>query len=225
MSVLAALGLLDLAGAARAAFRGRRYSSSSCAAVLTPMPGTPGTLSIEVAAQRLHVDHLLRADAELLDRPRDVDRACPSSCRTSTRSAPTSCIRSLSEETMVTSPPASLGLPRIGGDDVVGLVALLLDAGQVEGARRLRGSARTAGPGPPAARGRLRLVVGVDLVAEGLRRIVEDHREMGRRRRRPRCRARPASASTACCRSRTPRRPAARRTCASAAAGRGRRGR
>ena len=44
---LAPLLLLDLAGARRAAFRGRRIRSMSCAAVLTPMPGTPGTLSVE----------------------------------------------------------------------------------------------------------------------------------------------------------------------------------
>ena len=38
---------------------------------------------------------------------------------------------------MVTSAPASHGLAHIGRDQVVGLEAVLLDAGQVEGARRL----------------------------------------------------------------------------------------
>ena len=39
----------------------------SSAAVLMPMPGTPGTLSIEVARQSLHIDDLFRRHAELLD--------------------------------------------------------------------------------------------------------------------------------------------------------------
>ena len=49
----------------------------------------------------------------------------------------TSCIRSLSDDTMVAVAPASQAMPRIGRDQVVGLEAGLLQAGNVEGAHRL----------------------------------------------------------------------------------------
>ena len=72
-------------------------------------------------------------------------------------------------------------LARIGGDDVVGLVALLLDAGDVERLHRVadQWELRDEVFGHVGA---VRLVVFEQLVAEGACRIVEDHREMGRRR-------------------------------------------
>ena len=48
----------------------------------------------------------------------------------------TSCIRSLSDDTMVAVAPGLAGQPRIGRDQVVGLEAGLLEAGNVEGAHR-----------------------------------------------------------------------------------------
>ena len=93
---------------------------------------------------------------------------------------PTSCIRSLSEETMVTSPPASTASLRIGGDQVVGLETLLLDAGQVEGAHRLADQ-RELRHQVLRRRGAVRLVLVVELVAEGGRGMVEDDGEMRRR--------------------------------------------
>ena len=72
-------------------------------------------------------------------------------------------------------------LQRIGGDDVVGLVAFLLDAGDVEGAhgvahqRELRNEiARRLGS--------ISLVAVEQIAPEGLGGIVEDHRDMRRRR-------------------------------------------
>ena len=72
------------------------------------------------------------------------------------------------------------GLPRIGRDQVVRLEPLLLDAGQVEGARRLADQAELRDE-IVGRRRAVRLVVGVELVAEGLRRIVENDGEMRRR--------------------------------------------
>ena len=82
------------------------YSLISSAAVLTPMPGTPGTLSVESPASACTSTTL--------------SGVTPNFSRTSSgpmvrffmvSSMPmpgrTSCIRSLSDETMVTSPPAA----------------------------------------------------------------------------------------------------------------------
>ena len=119
-------------------------------------------------------------------------------------------------------PPARLArLAGKGGDDVVGLEPFGLDAGDVEGARRLarQGELRAQVFGQLGAVG---LVGGVDVVAEGLGRN-------GRRSPRHGWACRPSCCSrhsgTACCRSPRRRRWAGRRTCASAAAGRDRRGR
>ena len=134
--VLAALGLLDLAGALQQRFEIAVFVEQLRGG-LRPDARHARHVVDGVAAQRLQVDHLLRADAEFLDHLVGAEAACPSSCRSRMTRGPTSCIRSLSEETMVTSPPASRAMAGIGGDEVVGLEALLLDAGQVEGARRL----------------------------------------------------------------------------------------
>ena len=91
---------------------------------------------------------------------------------------PTSCIRSLSEETMVRR-RRPRRQPRIGGDEVVGLAALLLEAGESKAciASRISGNCGTQ----VLRRLRpVRLVVGIDIVAEGLLRLVEDHRDMRR---------------------------------------------
>ena len=72
-----------------------------------PMPGAPGTLSTRVAAQRLHVDHLLRRHPELLHHLRHADADVLHGVQHRHLRSPTSCIRSLSEETITTSPPAS----------------------------------------------------------------------------------------------------------------------
>ena len=50
------------------------YSVISCAAVLMPMPGTPGTLSVGSPASAWTSDHLVRGDAELLQHLGRADR-------------------------------------------------------------------------------------------------------------------------------------------------------
>ena len=125
-------------------------SSSSCAAVFGPMPGMPGTLSTEspVIACRSII----------------FSGGTPHFSITSGMQIGWSFIGSYIEhrradelhQVLVGGDDRRVGArlagqPRIGRDQVVGLVAFHLDAGQVEGARRMRGSARIAGSGRPAA--------------------------------------------------------------------------
>ena len=154
------------------------YSPINCAAVFTPMPGTPGTLSVESPI---------------------------SACTSITLSGPTPnfSITSAAADAAVLhgvvhgdavadelhqvlvggdDGGGGLGLagePRIGGDQVVGLEAGLLEAGNFEGVHRLADQRelrnevfRRVGP--------VRLVVGIELGAEGLLRFVEYHGEMRR---------------------------------------------
>ena len=73
-----------------------------------------------------------------------------------------------------------LRLARIGGDEVVGLVALLLEAGDVEGSHRVADQRELRDEVLRHVRA-MRLVIGIELVAERVLGKVEDHREMGRR--------------------------------------------
>ncbi len=154
------------------------YSLISSAAVLTPMPGTPGTLSVESPA---------------------------SACTSTTLSGGTPNLSRTSSGPMVlffmVSSIDTPGLDQlhqvlvggddrhvaaggqrllgVGGDQVVGLVAVLLDAGDVEGLdgvadqRELRHQLF-------GRRRAMRLVVLVDLVAERLLAGVEDDGQMRR---------------------------------------------
>ena len=91
----------------------------------------------------------------------------------------TSCMRSLSDETMVAVAPASQAMPRISGDQIVGLVPGLLEAGDLEGLHRLADQRKLRNE-VVRRRRPVRLVLLVHLRAERLFRFVEDHREMGR---------------------------------------------
>ncbi len=71
-------------------------------------------------------------------------------------------------------------LARVGGDEVVGLVALLLEAGDVERSHRIADEGELRDKVLWHVRA-VRLVVGIELVAERLLGKVEDHRKMGRR--------------------------------------------
>ena len=176
---LAALGLLDLGRRGRAGCRGRRIRRSAAAAVLMPMPGAPGTLSTESPARAWT----------------STTRSGPTPNFSTTSSGPialffrvsnmtmpgaTSCIRSLSAETMVTRPPARDRLHGVGGDDVVGLEAAMLDAGQVEGAGGVADQAELRDEVVGRRRAVL-LVLGVEGVAEGDLGLVEDDGDVGGR--------------------------------------------
>ena len=76
----------------------------SCAAVLTPMPGTPGTLSVESPRSDCTSTTLSGLDAELFLDFLRADPALVARHRVvHVDAGPTSCIRSLSPATIVTS--------------------------------------------------------------------------------------------------------------------------
>ena len=80
---------------------------------------------------------------------------------------------------MVVVAPRSLASPRIGRDQVVGLEAGLFEAGQIEGAHGVADQ-RELRDQIVRRRRPVRLVVGIELVAEGDLRLVEDDRQMRR---------------------------------------------
>ena len=179
----AALGLLDLAGA-----RQQRLDIpigvDQLGRGLDPDARHARHVVDRVAAERLHLDHLVGRHAELFEhllRPDPAQR------------------RQAGPRNGVEQPDRAIGLDQlhqilvgrndghlaagvarhagIGGDDVVGLPALHLDRGQ---AVSLGGGARQRKLRHQLFRRRrpVRFVLGVDLVAEGLGRIVEHHRQM-----------------------------------------------
>ena len=82
------------------------YSLISSAAVLTPMPGTPGTLSVESPASAC-TSMTLSGGTPNFSRTSSGPMVRFFMVSSMTRPGRTSCIRSLSEETIVTSPPAA----------------------------------------------------------------------------------------------------------------------
>ena len=152
------------------------YSASSCAAVFTPMPGTPGTLSTESPASDCTSITLSGVDAELLQHRGLAHVAVLH--RVVERHAGADQLH----QVLVGRDDAAGGaglhrLARIGGDEIVGLEIVLLDGGHVEGAGRLLDQSELRAE-IGRRLGALRLVGGIDVVPEGLRRLVEDHREM-----------------------------------------------
>ena len=150
----------------------------SCAAVLTPMPGTPGTLSVESPISACTSMTFSGGTPNF-----SITSARPIflSFMVSNMMTPssTSCIKSLSDDTMVAVAPASQRLPHIGRDQIVGLKAFLFEARDVEGVHRLAHQ-RELWPQIVGRIGPMRLVFGIHLGAEGFLREVEHHREMGR---------------------------------------------
>ena len=170
------LGLLDVLGLGQQRLQVAVIADQLCGG-LDPDAGRAGDVVDAVAGQRLHVDdtigrhaelrlHLLGAEARVLHRVEHLDAAAHQL-----------------HQVLVAGDdgdaPARLArLAGIGGDDVVGLEVLHLDAGDVEGARRLAGQRdlRAQILGHLLAVG---LVGVVKVVAEGVAALVEDHRDMG----------------------------------------------
>ena len=142
------------------------------------MPGTPGTLSVEIADQRLHFDDLLRRHAEFLDHLGAADLLV---------------LHGVEHDHAVVDELHQIlvrgddggggaglaGLAHIGRDQVVGLEAVLLEARQIERLHRFADELElrleiVGRIGP------VRLVVRIHVGAERLLRLVEDDREMGR---------------------------------------------
>ena len=131
---------------------GRRYSLISCAAPFGPMPGTPGTLSIGVADQRLHLDHLVGRDAELLHHLGRADRLLLD--RVEHLHARPDQLHQVLVGGDDGHLPARLGRGAgIGGDQVVGLPVRELDRPARRTPRSPRAPGRIAGSVPRAAAG------------------------------------------------------------------------
>jgi len=154
------------------------YSTISWAAVLMPIPGTPGTLSVESPASACTsttfsggTPNFSITSAMPMRRSFMVSNMVTLSV--------TSCIRSLSEETMVAVAPPLAGLAGVSCNQVVGLEAALFEARQIERAHRLADQWKLRNQ-VVRRRRPVRLVVGIKLVAEGDFRLVEDDGQMRR---------------------------------------------
>ncbi len=131
-----------------------------------------------ITGECLDVDHLVGGDAELLDHLGLAD--APVLHRVEHDHARLDQLH----QVLVGGDDGDVGagrsrLRRVGGDEIVGLESALFDAGDVEGARRLADQAELR---TQVLRcfGAMGLVVGIERVAEGRPRSVEDHRQMGR---------------------------------------------
>ncbi len=176
--LLAPLGLLDLAGAGQQRVEiavfvdqlGRRLDADArhTRHVVGRIPG-----------QRLHVDNLVGRHAELLDHLVAADLLGLHGVEHDNAGA-----HEL-HQVLVGGDDGDVAagiddLARIAGDEIVGLKAQLLDAGDIERLHRVADERKLRDEF--LGRGRaMRLVVLVDLVAECLLRGIEDDREMGRR--------------------------------------------
>ena len=131
-----------------------------------------------IAGQRLHLDHLFRRHAEFLDHLGDADAAVLHGV------VHGDAVGHELHQILVGGDDgrgraALAGLAHIGRDQIVGLEAALLEAGQVEGAHRFADQ-RELRDQIVRRRRPVRLVVGIELVAEGDLRLVEHDGEMGR---------------------------------------------
>ena len=150
--------------------------------------GHAGHVVRSVADQRLDVDDLLRRHAEIIDDALAVDAplrpVAGLAARAGFEIVELDAIADELHQVLVRRDDEHLGAGRarllgVGGDDVVGLVARLLHRLEAEGAHRLahQRKLRLQVVGHLAAGA---LVVGIDLLAEGVLRLVEDDGHVGR---------------------------------------------
>ena len=122
------------------------YSRMSCAAVLSPMPGAPGTLSVESPASAwtsttlsgpTPSKYLTTSSTPKRRSSREpATPAWPEAGSYIVTQGSTSCMRSLSAETIEHVRAGFARLAGVSGDEVVGLVAALLDRDHAEGRDR-----------------------------------------------------------------------------------------
>ena len=184
---LAALGLLDLIGAGEQRIEVAVFADQR-ARRLDADAGDAGDVVGGVADQGLDVDDLLGRHAEIIDDALAVEAALgPVAGLAAGAGFEIVELDGVGDElhqVLVGGDDEHVGaggarLLGVGGDDVVGLVARLLHRLEAEGAHRLahEGELRLEVVGHLAAGA---LVVGVDLLAEGLLRLVEDDCQVGR---------------------------------------------
>ncbi len=158
------------------------YSLISSAAVLTPMPGTPGTLSVESPASDCTSTTLSGGTPNFSITSSRADLLGLHGVEHDNARA-----HEL-HQVLVGGDDRDVAagvddLARVGRDEVVGLIALLLDAGDVERLHRVADE-RELRDELVGRRRPVRLVVLEDLVAEVLAAGVENDRDVGRRLRR-----------------------------------------
>ena len=175
---LAPLGLLDLSGAGEKRIEIAIFLNEQSGG-FQPDPRGAGHVVDRVACERLHIHHAVGGDAEFLEHLIEPDALVLH------RVEHIDAVADQLHQVLVGGddrhrPPRLARTPGQGGDDVIGLIAVNLDARHVEGAG--------GGPGKGKLRaqvlrqfGAVGLVGGVDVVAEGLGTGVKDHRDMGGR--------------------------------------------
>ena len=176
--ILAPLVLLDLGGACEERFQVAEFVDEEGRG-LHPDARHAGNVVRGIADQRLHLNHLRRRHAEALQNLVLADHLVLHGVVHADAG-----LHEL-HQVLVRRDDSHLGagfgrLKRKGGNEVVGLVALLLDAGDVEGAHRVAHE-RELGDEVVRRLGPVGLVAVEQIAAEGLGGIVEDHRDMGRR--------------------------------------------
>ena len=174
--VLAALLLLDLRRAGQQRFKVAIFRDE-LGGGLDPNAGDARHVVHRVARQCLDVDDLVGCHAELLQHLRLSDLAVLHGVIQRHTGA------DQLHQVLVGGDDAAGGaglhrLACIGGDQIIRLVIRLLDAGDVEGTGGLADQPELRAQICRGLRP-LRLVLRVDLVAERLRGMIEDHREVG----------------------------------------------
>ena len=174
---LAPFRLLDLAGAQQQRFQ-VAILDDQLGRGLDADAGYARHIVGGIAGQRLHFDHLRRRHAEFLDHFGNADAAVLHGV------VHGHLVGDELHQVLVRRDDGGdratlAGLAGVGRDQIVGLEAALLEAGQVEGAHGLADQ-RELRDQIVRRRRPVRLVIGIELVAEGDFRLVEHDRQMGR---------------------------------------------
>ena len=174
--VLAALGLLDFAGAGQQRFEIAVFFQQLRRRLRTDA-GDARNIIDRIARQSLQVDHLFRRHAPFLDHIGNADLLVLHAV------IHVDVVANELHQVLVGGNDGDVAAlfrrhAGIGGDDIVGLEAFGLDAGQVEGHRRLADQTELRDQFFRRRRA-VRLVFREKLLAEGFRGIVENDREMG----------------------------------------------
>ena len=174
---LAALVLLDLGGTRQQRFQIAIFADQLRRG-LDADAGHAGHVVGGIADQRLHLDHLVGTDAEFLEHFGRTDALVLH------RVVHGDAVIDELHQVLVgrddrCGGAGLAGEPRIGGDQVVGLVAGLFEAGNFKGAHGVADQ-RELRPQVFRQIGPVRLVFGVHVGAEGFFRLVEDDRQMRR---------------------------------------------